>query len=310
MNEKIDVIIPVYKPGNEFLSVLQKLHNQEFPVNQIILMNTEQKYFEQLVYGTHFYEENPKVRVYHISKREFDHGFTRHMGVQKSTAPYFMMMTQDAIPANLELTKKLWDAVHQKNVAVAYAKQLPKNDCSVEEQYTRQFNYPDNDSIKTKSDLGKLGIKTYFCSNVCAIYNRKVYDELGGFIHHAIFNEDMIYAAGTIKAGYGIAYCAGAKVYHSHNYTGSEQFHRNFDLGVSQAEHPEIFQEVPSESEGIKMVRNTAKHLKEIGKKKRIPLLLWISACKYLGYRLGKAYQKLPRCVIEKCTMNLNYWNK
>ena len=47
-----------------------------------------------------------------------------------------------------------------------------------------------------------------------------------------IFNEDMIYAADLIHAGYGIAYAADAKVVHSHNYSCSQQFHRNFDLGV------------------------------------------------------------------------------
>lgn len=310
MNEKIDVIIPVYKPGKEFFTVLERLQKQKYPVNRIILMNTEQKYFDRLVFGTHFYEDNPKVSVYHVSEKEFDHGFTRFLGVLKSEAPYFIMMTQDAVPADSNLTEQLLNSAMQENVAAAYAKQLPKEDCPEEEKFTRQFNYPDESFVKTQRDLKTLGIKTYFCSNVCAIYNRKIYDELGGFIHRAIFNEDMIYAAHSIKAGYKVAYCSGAKVFHSHNYTGKEQFKRNFDLGVSQAEHPEVFKDVPSESEGIKMVRLTADYLRKNGKGRRIPVLLWISACKYAGYCLGKMYRKLPRKVIEKCTMNLNYWKR
>lgn len=51
----------------------------------------------------------------------------------------------------------------------------------------------------------------------------------------------MIYAAKAVEAGYSIAYAADAEVVHSHNYTNGQQFHRNFDLGVSQAEHPEVF---------------------------------------------------------------------
>ena len=69
------------------------------------------------------------------------------------------------------------------------------------------------------------------------------------------FNEDMIYAADLIHAGYGIAYAADAKVVHSHNYSCSQQFHRNFDLGVSQAQYPEIFDGVPSEGEGLRLVK-------------------------------------------------------
>ena len=37
-----------------------------------------------------------------------------------------------------------------------------------------------------------------------------------------------------------IAYVAEARVVHSHNYTNRQQLHRNFDLAVSQADHPEI----------------------------------------------------------------------
>ena len=55
-----------------------------------------------------------------------------------------------------------------------------------------------------------------------------------------------------INAGYKVAYVAEARVIHSHNYTGMQQFHRNFDMAVSQAEHPEVFEGIKSESEGIK----------------------------------------------------------
>lgn len=309
MDKQLDVIIPVYKPGKEFLQLIEKLYEQEYVINRIIVMNTEEKYFERLVYGTDFYDKYKKVEVYHISKKEFDHGRTRHQGVMKSEAPYFLMMTQDAMPVDKVLTKLLMSAHEQENIAVAYARQLPREDCSEAEKFTRDFNYPANSRVKTKKDISELGIKTYFCSNVCALYNRKKYDELGGFIQRTIFNEDMIYAATAVKAGMGIAYCANAEVVHSHNYTGAEQFHRNFDLGVSQADHPEIFADVPSESEGIKMVRLSAAHLKEMGLIRKIPGLIYVSACKYIGYLLGKNYRKLPRGFVIKCTMSPEYWN-
>ena len=308
--KQLDVIIPVYKPGREFLQLIERLQEQEEPINRIIIMNTEEKYFEQLIYGTNFYEKYTNVSVCHVSKREFDHGRTRHLGVLKSTAPYFLMMTQDAMPVDRQLTATMLKALSGEKIAAVYARQLPREDCEEAERFTRCFNYPDTSRIKTKEDLPELGIKTYFCSNVCAAYNRAVYDELGGFIRNTIFNEDMIYAAKAVKKGYGIAYCAEAQVIHSHNYTGGEQFHRNFDLGVSQADHPEIFAEVPSESEGIRMVRLTAAHLKNIGQRRKIPRLIYVSGCKYLGYLMGKKYKKLPRKLVMKCTMNREYWKK
>ena len=92
--------------------------------------------------------------------------------------------------------------------------------------------------LKGKEDEDELGIKTYFCSNVCAAYRRDIYLKLGGFTKKTIFNEDMIFAGHAVEAGYQIAYAADAQVIHSHNYTAMQQLHRNFDLGVSQADHP------------------------------------------------------------------------
>ena len=120
----------------------------------------------------------------------------------------------------------------------------------------------------------------------------------------------MIYAAGVIQAGYAIVYEADAKVIHSHNLSPMEQFHRNFDLAVSQADHPEIFAGLPSEGEGIRLVKKTAGWLCKTGKPWLVPSLVLHSGMKYLGYRMGKMYQKLPKGLVMKCTMNRAYWER
>lgn len=306
--EQVDVIIPAYKPDQKFLTLIDKLTHQSVPINQIIVMNTEQKYFDRLVYGTSFSKEHHKIMVRHLSKREFDHGRTRNQGVKYSEADYFIMMTQDAIPADAYMVEQLLAKLRQEKVAAAYARQLPDEKCSEEERYARHFNYPPESRMKDQKDLPDLGIKTFFCSNVCAAYNRKIFDSLGGFVKHTIFNEDMLYAAKAVGAGYTIAYAADAQVYHSHDYTNRQQFHRNFDLGVSQADHPEVFAKYPSESEGFRMVKGLVAHLKEKKLKRRIPHVLWQSACKYGGYLLGKNYRKLPRRLVMSMTSDRTYW--
>ena len=212
---EIDVIIPLYKPGKELFTLLDKLDSQSVPVHEVILLNTGEKYFEQLIYGTRFLEKYQNIKVYHVSKREFDHGGTRRMGVKKSSADIFVMMTQDAMPADDNLIEQLTEPLRDQ-VAVSYARQLPREDCAPVECYTRDFNYPAQSRIKSAEDLKTLGIKTFFCSNVCAAYRREIYEELGGFVKHTIFNEDMIYAAKAVEAGYAIAYAADARVSHSH----------------------------------------------------------------------------------------------
>lgn len=305
---KIDVIIPVYKPGTELLTLLECLEKQTVPVNRIILMNTEEKYFQQLVYGTLFYEHHEKVEVHHLSKKEFDHGGTRRSGVAKSDAEIFVMMTQDAMPADDRLLEHLTAPLGAEMIACSYARQLPCADCRDLERYSRTFNYPETSSVKTKADLPTLGIKTYFCSNVCAAYRRDIYEKLGGFVQKTIFNEDMIYAGTAVQAGYGVAYTADAQVIHSHNFTAGQQFHRNFDLGVSQAQHPEIFAGVASESEGKKMVLQTARWLCHQGKPHRLVNLSVQTIAKYAGYLLGKHYQKLPGSLVLAFSDNKTYW--
>lgn len=306
--DKVDIIIPAYKPDRKFLALIDRLERQSVPVNRIIVMNTEQKYFDRLVYGTSFQKDYHNVIVKHLSKREFDHGKTRNRGVQYSDADYFIMMTQDAVPADEYVVEELLKQLHADNVAVAYARQMANEDSSEAEKYTRNFNYPEQSVIKTGADLDKLGIKTFFCSNVCAAYNRKCFDTLGGFVKHTIFNEDMLYAAKAVEAGYGIAYTAQAKVFHSHDYSFREQFHRNFDMGVSQADHPEVFAAYPAESEGIRLVRQTIAHLRKTGNRRQVPHVILQSGFKYIGYLLGKHYRRLPGRLVVAMSSNKDYW--
>ena len=301
----VTVIIPVYRPGEKFRELMRRLAAQTVKPERILIMNTEEQYFDpEAIRGI------PNVSVYHLKKSEFDHGGTRDRGARMAETDLLLFMTMDAVPENTHLIEEICRPFADSRVCAAYARQLPNQDCSLLERYTRQFNYGNESRIKTAADLDTLGIKTFFCSNVCAAYRRSTYLELGGFEHRTIFNEDMIFAGRLIQSGFAVAYCAEARVFHSHNYSGIEQLHRNFDLGVSQADHPEIFGMARSESEGMRMVKQTAGWLVKSGHVVWLHKLICQSGCKFLGYRLGKSYRRLPKGVIRWCTMNPEYWKK
>jgi len=303
----VDVIIPVYRPDEKLNRLIEKLNQQTVKPDHVFFMQT-------LTGG----EEDAKIRqllettdnevITEIEKKDFDHGGTRNRGAAMSKADYMLFMTQDAVPEREDLIEQMLKAMEDEQVATAYGRQLPSDEVGIIEHYTRQFNYPDVSSKKTKEDLPRLGIKTYFCSNVCAMYRRKVYEEMGGFVLHTIFNEDMIMAAHVIGAGYTIAYVAEAEVVHAHKYTYRQQFTRNFDLAVSQRQYREIFDGVKSESEGIKLVKDTMKYLFSKGKWYLVPDLIFQSGFKFLGYRFGKKYDKLPMWMVRKFSMNKSYW--
>ena len=44
---KVDVIIPVYGPGNRLLELFDRLGRQTVPVNRLIIMNTEESLWDK-----------------------------------------------------------------------------------------------------------------------------------------------------------------------------------------------------------------------------------------------------------------------
>lgn len=317
----LDVIIPLYKPDKKFDRLFSMLLKQTICPRQIILMNTQvipeysneeiKKRIQRIIDASFISgEQKIHVQITGVSRDSFDHGGTRAAAALQSTAPYMVYMTQDAVPKDEKLLEKLISALQSEEVVVAYARQEAPLNAGIVEQYTRLFNYPSKSSIKSKEDIDQLGIKTYFCSNVCAAYRRDVYDELGGFVQRTIFNEDMIYAATAIQAGYRIAYVADAVVWHSHQYTIKQQFSRNFDLGVSQRQYKELFRGVPSEKEGMKLVKQTIEYL--TGQRYYMESIVFIAEtiAKYLGYIAGKNYCYLPKTLCQSISMNQAYWRK
>ncbi len=304
MKKDVTVIIPTWKPGKELTLLLQRLKRQTVRPQRILIINTDETSFrEELV------EDWSGISMLHIEKRMFDHAGTRDMAARMSASPYLLFMTMDALPADTHLIENLLDAFRDEHTAVAYARQLPKKNAGICERHVRAFNYPDRSFLQREEDIPQRGIRTYFCSNVCAMYRKDVYLELGGFRAPAIFNEDMVFAAEAVSNGWQIAYRADARVYHSHNYSARKQLKRNFDLGVSQKMHPEIFEAVPAEGTGMRMIREVAGKLAGEGHFAGIAALIWQSAWKYAGYLAGKHYQQLPPFVIRALTMNPEFWD-
>ena len=162
----VDVIIPVYRPGKRFFCLLERLREQTYPVNRIIVMNTEERYWDSRAC-----EGIDNLEVYHVTRQEFDHGNTRNLGAGISEAEVMIFMTDDAVPRGQRLVERLvealsWQGPKGERVAAAYARQLPDRDCRPVERCTREFNYPKDSRVKTLADLPELGIKTYFASNV------------------------------------------------------------------------------------------------------------------------------------------------
>ncbi len=303
---KVDIIIPTFKPKPDFRRLIEALNRQTYPINRIHIINTEKRYFDSALTG-----KQGNLCITHILRSEFDHGGTRRKAAMDTDTDILLFMTQDALPFDNRLVENLIKPFMESEKAGAvYARQLPEDNCSPIEYLTRSFNYPEKNQVKTFEDRERLGIKTYFCSNVCAAYRKSVYEKLGGFEERAIFNEDMIMAYKIIQAGYSIVYEADAMVIHSHNYSLTEQFKRNFDIAVSHVQNPEVFREVKAEGEGVRYVKQVMRALRKMHKSYLVPYFVIQSGFKLAGFKLGQHYNRIPYRIIKKLTFNPGYWVK
>lgn len=297
-----DIIIPTYKPGEEFKELLEKILIQTKKPNTIFIINTEERFWDKK------FEAILPFQLIHINQNEFDHGGTRRMAAQMVESDFFVCMTQDAKPKDEKLFENLLCDFMDERTAIVYARQETDGKAGIIEKYTREFNYPKEKKIKTKEDVKTMGIKAWFSSDVCAVYRKKVYNDVGGFVSRTIFNEDMIIAHDVMEKGFQVVYEPNAMVIHYHEYSMKAQFQRNFDLGVSHKEFSHIFSKVSSEKEGGRLVKETVHYLLKSGKWYLIPKLIFHSGAKYLGFRLGKNYDRLPKWLVLKFCMNKGYF--
>lgn len=256
--------------------------------------------------------EEAGFSVYSIPQSVFNHGRTRNQAVEfaKSFADVVVFMTQDAILASSDSLVNLLAPFSDPEVAAVCGRQLPHHNATPLAAHARYFNYPSESKVKSKVDIPTLGIKTAFMSNSFAAYRLSVFEELGGFPDSTILAEDMYLTAKMILSGYKVAYCAEATVFHSHNYTLKQEFQRYFDTGVFQRDQAWIQQTFgKAASEGKKFVLSELKFLSK-NAPHLLPKALLSTFVKWVGFKLGYHYQKLPYAWCRWLSMHKGYWKK
>lgn len=250
---RISVIIPTLNAEKDMPSLLQALRTQTLQPEEILIVDSESA--DQTVSIAEGAASVLPVRVLSEKRAEFDHGKTRDWALRESVGDTVVFLTQDAVPADGHFLEYLVRPLAEEKVAVVTGRQLPKADATPMEKLIRTFNYPAESHIRSEADVPEMGIKTFFCSDVCAAYNRQIYEELDGFVYPLKTNEDMFFAAQAIRGGYRVAYAAEAKVLHSHNLSLKEQYERNRIQGYEIERHRDLLGNVSKVSEGVRLAR-------------------------------------------------------
>lgn len=301
---RISVIIPTWNAGPAFGQMLEKLWDQTLPPLEIIVVDSSSED------ATADIARSKGARLLSIAKTDFDHGGTRNYAARHARGNVLVFFTQDAMPAHRELLEELTQPLSDRAVAYVYGRQLPRKDAPLLEKLVRSYNYSEESLRKSKSDLPRMGIKTFFCSNVCSAIRKDLFDEMGGFASPVMFNEDLFMAANCILAGYQVVYAPQAKVIHSHDYTLIQQFRRYFDNGVSMRKNPQIHRYSSVNSEGKQMVLFLVRELIRLKRRRWIPKVILESLIKFVGFQLGKHYHWLPDSLCRRISSDDRIWNK
>lgn len=220
LNKKIDIICPLYNAEN----YIETLHNallkqKNININKFRYILTESED------NTEKYLKDNKINYTKIKKTEFSHSLTRENEALQSNADILVFITQD-----IDIEDELWlynlvKDIDDKNIVATYSRQISKYNNL--EKYTREANYPDKDLVKSKEDIDKFGLKTFFFSDASSAINTNVFKQLNGYDHKKLpISEDMYIAYKIIMNGYKIKYCSNSIVYHSHKFTLKQIYDR------------------------------------------------------------------------------------
>ncbi|QNL52084.1 glycosyltransferase family 2 protein [Olivibacter sp. SDN3] len=300
------VYIPTLNAGAVWTAVLAALNRQSLKPTKKVLVDSGS------TDGTLSSKELTGFEVLTIDKKDFDHGGTRQLVINKfPDADIYIFLTQDAILADQYALEKLVQAfINDSTIGVAYGRQLPHKGAKTLEAHARLFNYPSISQIRSMDNASQYGIRTASCSNSFAAYSKEAFEQAGGFPSGTILGEDVIAAGRILLNGWKLAYVAEAAVYHSHDYTVGEEFRRYFDIGVFHRTNAWIFDHFGhADSEGFKYVKSelayVLKHNIFV-----LPKSIFSIGAKWLGYKLGMYYKKWPITWNKWLSMHKAYWQK
>ncbi len=284
MSEKrISVIIPTLNGAEYIVNLIDKFNSQTIRPDEIVVVDSESD--DNTVELCRNYDN---VRVIEILRKDFNHGGTRDMALRTCNSDFVLFTTQDAVPNNEFYIENLLKPFEDDNVAIASGRQIAREDAWQMEKLVREFNYPAESHVRSKADLAKYGIKTYFFSDVCSAYRKDIYEQLGGFENPVKTNEDMFFAAKVIENGYKVAYAADAEVIHSHNFTLKEQYNRNVTIGAELERHKELLNGVSADAEGMKLVKYVSLKLLKKGRIFQFIRFGFDCCARKLGNAMGK----------------------
>lgn len=188
------------------------------------------------------------IRTLRIAPETFDHGLTRNLGVLEAHGRVVVFLTQDALPADEHLVRRLVEGLERDaRVAGVFARQQPRKGADPLTRRDllgwvaaglepRTTFVTDWEQFESLPPLERYALAVF--DNVASAVRRET------LLEHpfapSVFGEDLEWGCRMLRLGHGLAYVPEAVVIHSHrrcaralyrrNYLGHRLLHRLFGL--------------------------------------------------------------------------------
>lgn len=282
MNIPVSIIIPTYNAGKKFEKLALMIKKQTANIRQVLVIDSSST--DETVSIADKYGFTVEI----IPRSEFGHGKTRQFALEKVKTEIVVFLTQDALLYDeFSIENIVQCLISDENIAAVYGRQIPYENIGILGKFARFYNYPPISKINNFDDRKERGIKTAFLSDSFSAYKKSLLNKIGGF-PDVNFGEDTYVAAKLLMNAYKTAYCADAKVYHSHDYTLLQDYKRSKDIGQFHKKEKWILETFgKAEGEGLKFIINEAKYLVKNGRFYYLPIAFLHNVVKYLGYKMG-----------------------
>lgn len=298
----VTLIIPTYQGYHWLTRLLPAIQQQTYPgCVEILAIDSSSSD------GTVDLLTQYGVTVISIRQADFSHGYARNLAVQHAQTPLVIFLSQDVLPVGTDWLVRLVHLLDDSTIGAAHVRQLPRPGATPLEAFFHQEMYPPRSRRFEWKTNERMTLNRLFFSNVCSVTRRELCLRFP-FPENLIMSEDQAFARALLQAGYATLYSADVAVIHSHSYSLTTLFRRNFDSAYSLRGITEdtLWTTI---LEGLRYTLHEAHYLIRQKRWRWLPYMLLYEIIRAAGRLCGGHADHLPYWLRVRLSLHRSFWS-